>query len=344
VKTAIIIGAGASAEIGLPIGDKLKQRISNFLNIKLNQNDNPIDKQGIFLRNCLQELSSEYLGNPMRWRDLLGDVNLIKINMPLSTSIDHFLNTHNDNETLIKIGKIAITCCILEAERNSQLRFEMDSIGDNTLSKLEGTWYVEFFKKITENCSFDQLYKRFENISFIIFNYDRCLEFFLLVSLSSYYNKSFEEVVHLLNTVVFIHPYGKIGNLPHFSNKSIIEYGGDLNPSDVINLSKEIITFTEGTENNKNDIDHIKSNIKNSDRIIFLGYSFHSLNNDILGTQQNNKTTKRIFSTMYEISDSDVDVIKNEIRRKIVDKVRHDHINGKCSELFYHFNRSLSFK
>src|SRR6185312_14412777 len=99
----------------------------------------------------------------------------IKVAMPQAISIDNFLHTHSDNEQIVLMGKLGIAVSILNAERYSTI------YGDPqretlTFEGLKESWHTTFFKMLTENFQKGDLANLTENVSFITFNYDRCIE------------------------------------------------------------------------------------------------------------------------------------------------------------------------
>ncbi len=74
-----------------------------------------------------------------------------------------------------------------------------------------GTFH--FFKLIIGNCSADCLEKRFKSISLIIFNYDRCVEYFLYFALQDCCRITSEESAQLVNEISIYHSYGDVGEL-----------------------------------------------------------------------------------------------------------------------------------
>ena len=58
--------------------------------------------------------------------------------------------------------------------------------------ELTSTWYLRFFQLLYEDVVKSQIEQLFDNVSFIVFNYDRCVEFFLVNApdLFDYYAKS----------------------------------------------------------------------------------------------------------------------------------------------------------
>jgi hypothetical protein len=62
--------------------------------------------------------------------------------------------------------------------------------------------------------------KLFENASFIIFNYDRCLEQFLVNALPRLYAISETEADSIVHNINIIHPYGSVGELGRIASRS----------------------------------------------------------------------------------------------------------------------------
>src|SRR5205823_781262 len=73
------------------------------------------------------------------------------------------------------------------------------------------TWFVRFMRMLAVPRS--QLEQIFENVAFIVFNYDRCLEHFLLLALTRLYDISPTDAAILLGKLTIIHPYGVIARL-----------------------------------------------------------------------------------------------------------------------------------
>ena len=66
------------------------------------------------------------------------------------------------------------------AEKNSLLYFEkIRNDSSINFGALDNTWYIVFFQILTENCGINDLKNRFQSITLIIFNYDRCIEHFI---------------------------------------------------------------------------------------------------------------------------------------------------------------------
>jgi hypothetical protein len=92
--------------------------------------------------------------------------------MPQAISIDNYIDAHSMNPNLVLCGKLGIARSIVEAERNSKLYTDIGSRFDQ--KRALNTWYLPFFQILTESVLRTECDEIFDNVSFVIFNYDRC--------------------------------------------------------------------------------------------------------------------------------------------------------------------------
>ncbi len=186
-KTLFIFGAGASKEAGLPTGNELTATIANMLDIKFDFDLTQFSGDHVIA----QALHHHVQGADGRGGDFDSYQQaawLIRDAMPQASSIDSFIDAHQGNEKVKLCGKLAIVRSILEAELNSHLFFD-DRKRDAKLNfaNLQETWYNNFSRLLVEGCPNENVYNLFDNVSFIIFNYDRCIEQFLFNAVQNYY-------------------------------------------------------------------------------------------------------------------------------------------------------------
>ncbi len=269
--------------------------------------------------------------------------------MPQAISIDHFIDTHNEDRKIELCGKLAIVRSILEAESHSLLYIDNTNIYNTmNFNALESTWYSSFLKLLTENCRASELAERLKTISLIIFNYDRCVEHFLFNSFKNYYGIDDEESAELVDSIDIFHPYGVVGNLP-WQGGQFVEFGAKPQPHVLLQLASDIKTFTEGTDPDSSKIVAIRNSIGEADNIVFLGYAFHDLNMQLIspnGIQPDQLSDTTYYGTAKGISDSDCIIIRNELSNLKQSGVRGININNKldCASLFNEYWRSLSLK
>lgn len=345
INTVFIVGAGASEEANLPTGNQLKNFIAQLLDIHINHDILKNGDRIIF--NALQKFVKDS-------EKSINDIGLyiqeswhIRDALPQAISIDNFIDAHRDNDKIALCGKLAIIRAILSAEEKSLLYFERAdrNVKMNFIS-LKDTWYIPFFQLLTENCGKNDLKERFESIKLIIFNYDRCIEHFIYNALLNYYNISKEEAEELVKSIAIYHPYGNVGSLPWMSKDGAIEFGKKPTAQELLQLTKKIKTFAEGTDPNASEISNIRQHIALAYRVVFLGFAFHKLNMQLIypGSFNAGKIVN-CYATAYELSDSDKKVIKEQIediyKRTII--VEMAKSNVRCCQFFKEFRRSLAF-
>lgn len=347
--TLFIIGAGASKEVDLPIGEELKKIICNLIDFRydtfgmLTHGDEKI--VNAIKLNIKKENKSDKTGDEI-FNEYLLEAEHIKSNLIASYSIDNFIDTHRDNKKIALLGKLGIVKSILQKEKGSKLYFENDQFDYN---KINNTWYLKFFKSITENCNKDDLKERFKLIKFIIFNYDRCVEHFLNNALKQYYRLTESEIAEIVNCLTIYHPYGSIGQLPLNSTNYSIKFGADPTPENLLTLSGKIKTFTEGTDPNSSEIQKIKEIMSNTNRIVFLGFAFHKLNMQLIKPNSRPEYYPKYYASVYNISDSDQKLIKNDLdmmyRSSAFDVPNSEvfFLNSNCNEFYDAFKKGLSF-
>ena len=213
MKTTFIIGAGASKEVGLPTGDKLKSKISDLLNIKFDFSQ--MISGDYTIEQALRIIASKEPKSDKGINPFLDEAWHITDSLPLAISIDHLVDSQRRNDKLTICAKLGIIVSILGAEKESKL-FVDHRNSQNALdfSSIQNTWYRPFFQILTENCTISDLPERLKSVSFIVFNYDRCLEQFLYHSIRRYYKLKDCDAADLVDQIEIYHPYGCIGSLP----------------------------------------------------------------------------------------------------------------------------------
>ena len=313
-KTVFIVGAGASQEFGLPTGDELKKRISKLVNIgfDLVGGDHSGDEEIVC---ALRERA------PKKTRDGRGGINsylhaaqdMIKA-LPIAISIDNYLEAHANDREATLIGKLGIVQSILQAEKNSKLMVKPD-LPENTINYelLEDAWLKELFLKLNEGVSTEKLEHIFSSVSFISFNYDRCIKQFLWYALSTYYKlKEKDDLVRYLSKLNVFHPYGSVGELDWETEGRTTAFGS-AKSYNLLNLSDRIKTYSEQVEDEAL-LAAMKNSIQKSSTIVFLGFAFHSQNMDLLKCGLSHKDWNVYFTT-YGMSEPDIVAATLKIRR-----------------------------
>lgn len=193
-----------------------------------------------------------------------------------------------------------------------------------------------------ENVEKSNISKLFENTSFITFNYDRCIEHFLVNSVANYYGVPPYEVSAVVNHVTIRHPYGVVGLLPwQVQTQGVrpVPFGRVEN-ADLFDVAHQINTFTEQQEDNEK-LAAIRRTVQEAEVIVFLGFAFHERNMELLSPGDRCRA-KKIYLTRMGIS-SDMSIVINSIKNTLPG-VSPDifPLNSPCAELFKEFWRGLA--
>lgn len=335
-KTLFILGAGASSEVGLPLGSDLTSQIAKDLAFEFRHGfeqvngDQNIAQTLVFL--ARQANPARVDPNP-----LFRACHRIRDGMVVSRSIDNFLDNHQDDEQIVLCGKIAIANSILAAERGSLLYVDrMSSSRSLDLSKIADTWFVKFFQLLHEGVPKSKIAALFDNTAFIVFNYDRCLEQFLINAVQAAYGTSETDAESVVRHARIYHPYGTIGPLPWQEQQGIGFGGGPLGQNGLIRSAARIRTYTERLEES-DLLAALRTEIRKANTVVFLGFAYHDQNMTLLNPSGPTEI-RRILGTTCGISANDVSVVEHRIRRSLCESpVYSDPV-----ALFTH-NRSCDF-
>jgi hypothetical protein len=342
----LVVGAGASKEVNLPIGAELRSRIASALDIRYDDGYRRSSGDGA-IDDAFREIARGLNPNHVDINPFLHSSWRIRDAMPQAISIDNFIDSHRADERIAICGKLAIARCILAAEAESSLFVNRrDAYPKIDFPAVEPTWFNSFFQLLTENCQEVDINERLGRVAIITFNYDRCIEHYLHGALQNYYGITPERATEALANLSIFHPYGSVGLLPWQRRPGGIEYGAIIGGRALVDAAKGIRTFTEGIDPATSDIEAIRSTLRESGRVAFLGFAFHRLNVALLfpglvdGEQVLNRPT---FATGLGISRADSQEIGAELSRLgavFIDRfqIRNDLA---CAGLFREYWRSL---
>lgn len=264
--------------------------------------------------------------------------------MPYAISIDNFLDAHSDNKNVELCGKLAIVQSILNAERASHIYYDESNRAFKSKSEVAKTWYPKFFQIISENISKEKSDTIFDNIGIISFKYDRTIEHYLYRALQDYYGMDSNQSASVMNRLRIYHPYGTIGKLSWMEGGRKIDFGGTAFGSELSNLSSGIKTFTERYED-KLTLESMHSLVSSSEKIVFLGFAYHSQNMQLLSPPPYRGNCS-ILGTGLGISDSELAIVEQEIYTCLKPKSGAFQATIRntltCSELFNQYPRFMS--
>ena len=330
--TLFVLGAGSSAEVGLPVGTQLAETIGKKMDIRFEHGFKPIGYGDLEL---FQHVTNQRRSDTEPYQRAAW---LIRDGIGLARSIDDFLDLHRSNTYVNRYGKAAIAKAITEAERESRL-FAGEHTGAITfdLREVTGTWLVKFMHMLSPGIPKENVRHIFDNVSFIVFNYDRCLEHFLSKALPKLYGIRDEEAIEIVRSLPILHPYGIVGDAPFGFGRT-----------DYFASPDAIKTYTEQI-GDTDVIAKLVAEVERAECIVFLGFAFHSQNMQMLKPQKRPERRKFIYGTAYQMSDSDVEIVSEQLvtflqpnmdstaraRIRLENKLR-------STDLFDHYAKSLT--
>jgi hypothetical protein len=326
-KVALIVGAGASSELGFPLGLDLKTKLQKVLDIKF--------------RHFSEQFSGDYhIVDALRGivhEQGSGDINpylhagwAIRDAMPTTTSIDSFLQTHNGNEKIITMAKLGIARSILTAERASHIHQSQQS-NQVELGSTEKTWYGDLFKLLAGDVQDPS--SIFKNLVVVSFNYDRSLEHYLCHALMRRFLISSHKAEEIMASLEIYHPYGVVGHLPWQNREVSIPYGGSDHSSDLRSAIKDLRTFSEGVEDGY--IGQVRLQLASASTVLLIGFGYAPINMKLLHLG-GSRDSKLVHATAYGIDPGESDVLQKAIADALAAQIKNVnvHVACKCKALF----------
>lgn len=342
MSTVFVIGAGASCEFrGLMSGNELKAKIREAVDFQV---DDVGQRQAgeSEIAGALQLLAQQE--GFVRLGHHAGAAKLIVDGLPPARSIDNFLHSHSSSARVVAVGKLAIAHCILKAERDSDLYYDVRETSLLDLGRVQSTWISWLFGLLTEGVDRVGIAARLAQTTFIIFNYDRCVEHYLIHALREFFDFQESEAQQVLSRCKIYHPYGKTGELAlGDGSRQGASFGAHPTGHGLLQIAQQLRTFTEGADSS--EIEGIRQAIRGAERLVFLGFAFHPINMKLLEPAYMGRGSPRIYATGKGLSESDVELIKSDLLRMIAEDTSPTIAREtSCVKLFQEYGRSLSFE
>jgi hypothetical protein len=245
-RTLFVLGAGASVDFGMPLGDSLSTTIANKVDLKFEHGFKQISGDPELMA-VLREIAQREGADVNRYREA---GRSIAAGISYSRSIDSYLSTHNDNKFVKACAKLAIVQSILESERVCDLAVDQSRADSRfrNYGKVMGSWLNDFMfllmSGITKSKNLDQF---FDNLVIVNFNYDRCIEQFFWYALQELFQISPSDAAALIkDKQVMLRPYGRVGELP--MGTAGVPFGGQPRGAQYEAIANGIRTFNEQIE------------------------------------------------------------------------------------------------
>ncbi|QOG21735.1 hypothetical protein [Bradyrhizobium sp. SEMIA] len=303
-KTLFVIGAGAGHDIGVPAGRQLAEDIAQRTRVSI--------QYGQLQRNTADEglaLSFFERGDDAAKTNAYADAfRRIRDGVLLANWIDDFLNIHEGSPEVVLVGKAAIVRSILNAERHCKLYVDPSNVYNKlNVAPIRDSWFVKFMQVLGPGRKVAEVESVLGDVSFITFNYDRCLEYFLRHASQLVYGIEPQHAASLISKANIIHPYESVGSLEK------VPFGGhDHMRLDYRDLSTTIKTYTEQIEEQE-VLYKMRAAVQEAECVVFLGFAYHKQNMALLEPPGHERKRKQVYGTAYGMSDSDVSEVADEL-------------------------------
>jgi hypothetical protein len=331
-NTVFVIGAGAGADINMPLGVDLKSTISRKLSFQINGQRNGTKGgdqeiwQAIQRHVSLSEQPSNDINTYLEKCQHIGTA------LPLAPSIDNFIHSHSGDEQIEFCAKLGIVKTIQESEEKSLLKIK--SMGKQRVidtSRCPDSWYVKFWELLSADTTISNVENIFNNLTFVVFNYDRSLEYFLYYALRLYYRTNSEDSAEIVKNAKIFHPYGHVGEQP-WDTEGVFRVDRSV-PQELLDNVKNIKTFTESTRV-LGVPDEIQAALTSAQTVVFLGFSYLQQNMDLLARCNSYNTTVTgvkkdlsIFGTAVGESEENISVARQYLGQNVFKHTRENRIH-----------------
>jgi len=265
-KTLLILGAGASAPFGFPVGRGLRDEICKML--KSPEPPGVMPDELVRLREGWEDGSDEN-ADPEHIEDFRQ--SLIRSGR---FSVDAFLEHRLDEFEVV--GKRAIAIALMKYEDPQTFGRMIEDDKETREKKKKYNWYELLVDALIEDVPLEEFSGK--NLKIVTFNYDRSLEYYLHESLVHSYGISPEESAQKMKDVEIIHVHGKLGRLEwQDEDLSEVKYDGKMYHGKVTRAAENIKIIPTATIDTPEFVE-ARIKIGWADRILILGFGFNEQN------------------------------------------------------------------
>lgn len=324
-KTVIVLGAGASAKFGFPVGKTLKQEIESLLTVRtdfghVTQGD---EEYAEYLRHV-------HRGTPTARIAAGGRVAQVS---KAFASIDECLFTHSSDPVFVEVGKIAIAGLISRYEQRSFLARLLGTRKDfaDAYSALSNFWPHQLGEVLSSGVKREHVDHVFDDLTFISFNYDRCAEVAMAAYISVAFDMSMSEAIETVKRRLKVHrPYGGLGDVETFGRLSGIRGFG---------AYQNLRVFTE-TIDDTSILDDIRASLREAGHIIFLGFACHPQNMSLMDISAEGSSSVSIYSSFFGEAEERIEAFVDRAKATFAtENIRY--CAGDCEDTLHRFRPRL---
>lgn len=316
-RTVFVLGAGASKELGFPLGSELQSLIYQRLRLEAEALQT-LGPQSMEWERHPISLGLAGLGNQRT--AIRAAIQKVMTGILDSPSIDTFLYNNSSDDLMIKAGKLAILAAILQSEKScfaadeheARRHFESLKINNrygvpwDTFS-VQQSYINVIWNQISQSHTTQDAEGIFDRVAFVNFNYDRSLEYVLKRKLERVFpDVTPDRINSIIDALQIVRPYGSPTGPKPYSAARLQFAAHTYNLHEHVD---SIRTFTEAIDESVGQ--NIRALVENCEVLVILGFGFHLQNMDLL-TIKRCRQKAVYFSSMGE-SESNQDALKNQI-------------------------------
>lgn len=276
--TVLVLGAGASHELGLPLGPELLIQVTNNIAPQLQGTMRyPFPKileDASCSRRHLKKFHQALSGTSLR-------------------AIDQLLAKR---PAFNGVGRAAIAATLLEFEERTSL----------LTTPTRRRWCDLLFDHMTEGR------EDFEDneLSVITFNYDRTFEHFMFESLRNLYPGGVAGARRRLASIQIVHLHGRLGGYPPLTNGRGVPFGATLSKG-IIKRARDGIKIVPDEDDNDGsmaddeDFDQAYDLLEETEQVIFLGFGFDAKNVRRLALAEFLPSDAKVYATTKGLRGAD---------------------------------------
>jgi hypothetical protein len=248
-RTVFVLGAGSMVDYQFPTGWELVQKV---------------------IEACTGNPMARLLMDHGGFTDRQLEHFVKALDGSAQNSIDAFLEARGDE--FLAIGVAAMSMVLIRCEISANLYRERNPYA----SWLRNLWMHMGAPFLAEAASGNA-------VSFVTFNYDRSLEFFLCRALAETYAKTEEEAGAILNDIPIVHLHGRLGYLPWQREGETRPYDTTVDRNALRACANNVKVVNRNTLVNAEEFARARKLLSEAERIHFLGVGFNNQNLSRLG-------------------------------------------------------------
>ena len=200
---------------------------------------------------------------------------------------------------------------ILKAEGKSELRNQAETLERPAADAGRNGWIEQIFSMAITGFKLSEIELAFRNLTFVNFNYDRCIEQYLYWSLQRV-RLSPAKSAEIVRNLNIIRPYGGLGSILS-GEPSHLPFGGG-HSAELFTMVGRIRTFTESEA--LHDAVELSKALSTASMVIFLGFGFHPQNLRLLALDKPHLVREvKVLATTFDVHDAVIPELRAAIAK-----------------------------